>query len=61
MEILFGTGNMPEEIFDPDAPHPREGEAGGEVSAVGPNSRWNLIVVKDDKIVNAMAAPGEFL
>lgn len=60
MEILLGTGNMPEGTWDPDAtPHPREGEASGEGSAIGPNRRWNLIVVKDDKIVNAMAAPGE--
>lgn len=60
MEMLFGPGNPPEGAWDPDAtPHPREGEASGEGSAIGPNRRWNLVVVKDDKMVNAMAAPGE--
>lgn len=58
LDVLLGRAeSMPEGSWDPDA-SPHGVQVGTEGAAVGPNRKWNLIVVKDDKEVNAMATPG---
>jgi hypothetical protein len=51
----FGSGDVDEgapELWDPDA-------TGGTAARGTARKEWNLLVVNDDKVVNAMAAPGK--
>jgi metalloendopeptidase OMA1, mitochondrial len=43
----------PPDLWDPDA-----NATGWRSGAQGAGKEWNLLVVNDEKIVNAMAAPG---
>jgi len=54
----FGNGDgeeAPPDLWDPDA----NATTGWHDGAQGPvRKEWNLLVVNDQKVVNAMAAPG---
>ena len=60
LQSAFGFGGngeseeAPPDLWDPDS------TGHGTANGFG-KKEWNLLVVNDKKVVNAMAAPGEFL
>ena len=54
---MLGFGNNESEEAFPDSWDP---DSTGSSTANGFGKEWNLLVVNDNKVVNAMAAPGVF-
>ncbi|KAH8986768.1 peptidase family M48-domain-containing protein [Lactarius hatsudake] len=55
LQPVFGAGNGESEEGVPDLWDP---DSTGHGAAQGSGKQWNLLVVNDKKVVNAMAAPG---
>jgi hypothetical protein len=58
LQSALGFGNSGSEEAVPDLWDP-DSTGGGTANGFG-KKEWNLLVVNDNKVVNAMAAPGVF-